>query len=386
MSPDFDAVIARLDRLFALDSPDAPGLVFAGAEIDGTALLPGLRRFNAAGVGTTRDTALAGCVGEAVEILSQIERDGDVAAHAAPRDVAPDAAIATWLAAHGADPAQAIDWVAATRLADGAPALLPADLCLRRAPGSGRLAPMAPLSLGCGAGATLEQAWLHGLLERIERDAVALWWRGGAAPRAPALGTAAPQAAATLLATARGGAPPRRAAWLLDITTDLGIPCIAALSADAEGFAVALGAASRPDPAAAARAAIQEMCQLELARHLLVARHREGAATSAGDQALLHRLTMLDAHACTLLHGGPPAIAPPSPVAPSLAGVVSRLAAHGIYAYAVALSRPELGIAAGLVACPALEDAPGRRAGPRLLAMRARTGGPPETTQGVALM
>ena len=57
----------------------------------------------------------------------------------------------------------------------------------------------------------------------------------------------------------------QRRTWLLDITTDIGVPCVAAVSCRADGSGFAFGLAARPALEAAVRSAILEMCQLELA-------------------------------------------------------------------------------------------------------------------------
>src|SRR5882724_7827189 len=65
---------ARLRRLFVLPVPDAPGLIFFGAEADPSALggeFEGLPIGNLAGSGLTPQRAFEACVGEGVEYLSQ---------------------------------------------------------------------------------------------------------------------------------------------------------------------------------------------------------------------------------------------------------------------------------------------------------------------------
>ena len=64
-------------------------------------------------------------------------------------------------------------------MADGTPAYLPADCACAGRPRYAICDPPWPMSTGCGAGTDPLGATLHGLLELIERDAVALWLRGG---------------------------------------------------------------------------------------------------------------------------------------------------------------------------------------------------------------
>src|SRR6266568_9401058 len=85
-------VAGLVHRLFLLRSPWAPGLRFVGAQ----ALAPGApdataegEVFSLGGCGVTLEDALASCLGEAAERLSQVERPGDVTL-AAPVDAVSD--------------------------------------------------------------------------------------------------------------------------------------------------------------------------------------------------------------------------------------------------------------------------------------------------------
>ncbi len=319
---------ARFRRLFQLVSEHAPGLVFVGAEVGGGV--------SASGVGVTLQAAFEGCVGEAAEYLSQVEVEGDVGLRAPLR-----AQGATFAALLDPRQAEALDWVRAHRLSDGSAAWVPADLCLRRPSADARRDGYGPLSVGCAASASLPAATLHGLLEVAERDAVRRW-RGGRRGRPLALPHPAAIAAARLLAEFRQGAA-GQATWLLDITTDLDVPCIAAVSCDLDGRAVAVGSACRPTMAAAARSALLEMCQMELATALAPAKPNE---------------TPLD----RLRPQGPPATTkdlPEAGPAAALRHVADRLARRRADAFVVDLTRGELAIPVAHVLCPALRRAPG---------------------------
>ena len=139
-----------------------------------------------------------------------------------------------------------LSWYRARRLNDGSDVLLPADLCLRRPPAQQQIRPPFPLSTGSAAGTSWDAAALHGMLELIERDAASLWWRGGARGRSiPALDEAQ-VAARALLSQLRQDNPARRS-WLLDVTTDIGVPSVVAVSCKADGFGVAFGLAGAAD-------------------------------------------------------------------------------------------------------------------------------------------
>lgn len=115
-------------------------------------------------------------------------------------------------------------------------------------------------STGCAAAATRNAASMAALWECVERDAVALWWHGGVPAGALPLDLIDRQ-------------HPRLFWWLeqrqrktrlLDLTTDIGLPVVAAVSATSDGRCVAVGTAARPDLAAAALAAVTEMVQTEV--------------------------------------------------------------------------------------------------------------------------
>ncbi|AGP57599.1 TOMM precursor leader peptide-binding protein [Streptomyces rapamycinicus] len=82
-------------------------------------------------------------------------------------------------------------------------------------------------SNGAAAGATLADAVVRGFLELVERDAVALWWYNRTRQPAVALEAFDDPWLAEVRAAHRGV---RREVWALDLTTDFGIPVVAALS------------------------------------------------------------------------------------------------------------------------------------------------------------
>ena len=369
----------RFTRLFSLDCPTAPGLAVFGAEV----ALPG-GPASASGVGTGLLEAFEGCVGEGVELLASAETPADRTRF---RPAPPDAALAPWLAGILPAGAEPRDWVELLRLDAPGTAWLPAALCLRRTEPD--FAPPWPLSIGCAAGPTPEAAALHALLELIERDAAALWWRGGRRGRPVALEDPAMAPAAALLAALRRGQDGRRS-WLLDLTTDLGVPVIAALSTGPEGRGFCCGLAARTARAAAARAALLEMAQMEAAHAVVLAKQAEAgpAALNAHDRTLLARYHGIRAGGCALLDpAGPAEPGPDLPADPAaaMAVLVGRLGARGLPVLALDLTRPELGLPAIRLVVPGLEVEPSVTAGHRLRAEIARTGGGDCHTGGFAL-
>lgn len=387
------AAAAKLKRLFQLPAPDAPGLAFFGGEADPS--LIGWRGIghapiSLAGAGLSQAQAFESCVAEGVEYLSQFETDSDVGRRDALNRVTSHGGLGAYIAGileHagiGAD--RPIGWVAARNLHDGGAAWLPADACLRRSADVRDFITPFKLSTGCGAGVSFEDAVLHGLCELIERDAVALWWRGGRLGRSIADHSEAGRAGAELLASLRSGST-RRRSWLLDITTDVGVPCVAAISIGPEGREFACGHAARPSRAAAVRSAILEMCQIELGQAVIAAKQREGGTTAlnAADRAHLRRLGLIDAARCALLHPTDPPAAEED-CALTLQAIVGRLAALRIEPLVLDLTRPLFGIPVARVVAPGLQLEPSPIVTDRLARIIRHTGGAEAFTGAVELL
>ena len=167
---------------------------------------------------------------------------------------------------------------------------------------SERSKPPFPLGTGSAAGKSWDAAALHGVLELIERDAASLWWQGGNPGRSIPPQDEAHVMADALLPRLRDNVSTRRS-WLLDITTDIGVPCVAAVSSMEDGFALAFGLAARPTLTAAVGSAILEMCQIELAHAVVEAKcsERGEAALNERDRVHRRRATMINADRCLLL-------------------------------------------------------------------------------------
>lgn len=381
-------------RLFLLASPWAPGLCLIG----GQAFSEGLQTsFSLAGSGQILEDALAGCIGEGVERLSQVERPGDVRVECSLGDADPQimpsarALTAEILARSQTGGSTPVAWVRGNYLSTGREMLLPADWCLRRA-GSGPLAiPGAALSTGCAAGPDANAAAARALLELIERDAAGLWWIGGRRPRPLPFDGAAAAAGVQLLAALRRGSR-SRASWLLDITTDLSIPCVAAVSVDEEGRGLACGLAARLSDEDAVRAAVLEMCQMELAQPIAATKLKERGehALNDVDRRHLARAAEIDADACELLHplGAPRQASTPTAGSSGdddLAVLRNVFATRGIEAALIELTRPEFGIPVVQAIAPALQPMPCDLTTERLRRTVAATGGGQRWTRGIPL-
>jgi len=389
---------SRFARVFELAAPDAPGLVCFGAEFDPALADPlhaGHPLVGVSGVGVSLQDAFQGCIGEGIEYLSQLQTADDALEHA---PVNPDAtfgpqtrAFVAAFAAHRLRPHADLSWCRARRLGDGREVLLPADLCVRRPLEQQQVKPPFPLGTGSAAGRSWDAAALHGVLELIERDAASLWWLGGNRGKSIPREHPALVAAGTLLAQLRQGVSARRG-WLLEITTDIGVPCAASVSCMADGFGVAVGLAARPTLEAAARAATLEMCQGELAHAMVEAKVREGgeAALNARDRDHRRRATKLNADRCLLLQPLPErptrlVIGATDPI--SVRGlIVDRLAQLGIEVFGLDLTRPHLAVPAARIMAPGLQPLPSEVMTPRLTDMIVRTGGGAAYTGGIALI
>lgn len=337
------AAARRLDRLFLLRSPWAPGLCFVGAEVGVTDCAGHAAKISVGGSGEQLDVAFAACIGEAVERLCVRERPGDLA------ETAPER-------------------VRSMALVSGEPVLVPADWCFR--PPS---RPGLPVATGTASGPTFEAATVGAVLELVERHAAALWWVEGA-PGRPLPGGALKEVTA-LLGRLRAGTA-HRSTWFLDISSELDIPVAAALSTEADGRGLAIGLAAGPSIAAAARSALRELCQSELG--LLIARVKHDRMGGVGlTEADLRHLARAEAIAgdCRKLLG-PVGEARRNEALEGCSGsplsVLRRSFARcGIEASVVDLTRPDFGIAVARAVAPQL----------RPLAATATAGGRKETRE-----
>ena len=113
-------------------------------------------------------------------------------------------------------------------------------------------------SNGCAAGNTLEEAILQGFYELVERDAFAIWWYNRL--RVPAVDLSSFDDEYIAAAPDYYGRH-ERDLWMLDVTSDIGIPTFVALSRrpDARTEDVIYGAGTHAD---ARIAALRALCEL----------------------------------------------------------------------------------------------------------------------------
>ncbi|WP_055587535.1 TOMM precursor leader peptide-binding protein [Peterkaempfera griseoplana] len=170
-----------------------------------------------------------------------------------------------WNATHSAfhqvpapfDPDRPVDWTPVWSLTAGTHRLLPTSMLYY---GEDPLGPWAD-SNGNAAGSSLEDAIVQGFLEVVERDAVALWWYNRT--RHPAVDLDAfDEPWITRLRTVYAGM--NREVWAVDLSSDFGIPVMAAVSRRTDKAAedLAFGFGAHFDPRIALRRALTEMGQL----------------------------------------------------------------------------------------------------------------------------
>ncbi|HVI87147.1 MAG TPA: YcaO-like family protein [Dongiaceae bacterium] len=369
--------------------PTPPGCPIAVAAAHVPNLQPGdaTRRF-AAGWGATAEAAVASCRNEIAERVSaQINGDERIivgpAARLAGEAVLPpelllidDGQYASGQPEEAAEwprqpwrQDQAIGWIAADPAFSMRPAWVPAGLCfLGHADDRG--AGLLPADTnGLAAGMTREDAAIRGFLELVERDAVAVWWYNRLTR--PAI-DAAVLGDPLIAAYAGWMATQGRELRLIDLTHDLGIPVIAAISHDPEGGHIALGFGAGLDAAAAARHALGEMTQVICNIALIGQRVAAQSGAGQGDASLAPEVRRLwhwwrEAKIADHPHLDPalPGELPGAIGALDLGACHDICRRHGLTFFAVDLTRDAIGVPAMRVIVPGLRPmaprfAPGR--------------------------
>ena len=156
------------------------------------------------------------------------------------------------------DDEEVLDWTPVWSLSRKCERLLPTDLLYFNRRGNGSV---RANSNGNAAGSSLEDATVQGFLELVERDAVALWWYNRT--RQPSVDLASFEDQWTDELRAQYDRI-HRCFWVLDLTSDLGIPVMAAVSrrVDKPEQDVMLGFGAHFDPKVALRRALTELGQL----------------------------------------------------------------------------------------------------------------------------
>ncbi len=159
------------------------------------------------------------------------------------------------------DDAEVIDWTPVWSLPAGEQRLLPTTMLYYYPRAEDRPACAGADSNGNAAGASLEDAIIRAFLELVERNAVALWWYNRTRQPAVCLQSFEDPWLAALPGMYRRLG---REVWVLDVTSDLGIPVMAAVSRRTGDAAedIMYGFGAHFDPRIALRRALTELGQL----------------------------------------------------------------------------------------------------------------------------
>lgn len=149
-----------------------------------------------------------------------------------------------------------IDWVPVWSITKGRKTWMARDLCFANAPEPrfGRFDPN-----GCAAGSTQSEAAVQGLLELVERDSIAIWWYNRVCR--PALDPLSVDDK-RVRDLAQGFVDLGWDCWVLDITADLAIPCLAAVARAKSDGRWCIGFGCHFDSEVATERAMTELAQL----------------------------------------------------------------------------------------------------------------------------
>ena len=158
------------------------------------------------------------------------------------------------------DPGAEIDWTPVWSITQERHRYLPTSMLYSMASEQRGPADLIADSNGCAAGNTVEEAILQGFYELVERDAFGIWWYNRL--RVPAVDLSSFDDDFLASAADYYGRC-ERDLWMLDVTSDIGIPTFVALSRrpDAKTEDIIYGAGAHADPRIAALRAICELNQ-----------------------------------------------------------------------------------------------------------------------------
>jgi ribosomal protein S12 methylthiotransferase accessory factor len=285
-----------------------------------------------------------------------------------------------WNAAHSAfqhvvdpfDDNASIDWTPVWSMTAERHRLLPTGMLYYGAPSPSSV---RADSNGCAAGSSLEDAILQGLLEIVERDAVAVWWYNRLRMPAVDLDSVGDPWIAEVRETYRGLG---RELWVLDLTADLGIPVMAAVSRRVGGDRedITFGFGAHLDPAVALRRALTELNQVmpaildagpaQLSASKDIDLRTWLATATVADQPYL----LPDPSAPAIRH----AYAPEPDLSADIRAVQRRLAAEGLELLVLDQTRPDIGLPVVRVIVPGMRHFWSRFAPGRLYEVPLHTG------------
>lgn len=165
----------------------------------------------------------------------------------------------TWVAGPF-DETEAIEWTPVRSLTEGTTRYLPTAQCFYGYSDLHGIEFTRANSNGSAAGTNKEEAILQGFMELVERDAVALWWYNRIRRRGVDLDDFDEPYVHDLRARYQ---VLHRELWVLDVTSDIGIPVFAAVSrrVDKQPEDIILGFGAHLDPRTALLRALTELNQ-----------------------------------------------------------------------------------------------------------------------------
>ena len=332
-----------------------------------------------AGKGVSSAQARSSALAEAIERLSCVYRGDEPVISASIRELGsaavPPAALELFserqqrAAPVGGAPALRVPrvanassrvcWTSAWSMTDHCRRFVPLAYCFAETPDVPGNAYSSFTSNGSAAGGCLEEAMLQGLLELVERDAVAIWWYNQVRrPPARAPAALADQAAEYQAELARLGFE----LSLFDLTHDIGVPVTAAVAHAAASGALVMGFGCHLEATLATQRALTELSQ--------VLDSRGGLRTPWTNMVVRD-----------FLRPDPKQAAEPSATPKrhvnfraALLEVIDRLAGRGLEVIAVNKTRPELELAVVQVIVPGLRHIWPRYAPGRLYEVPAQLG------------
>ena len=345
-------------------------------------LTPHLVRWGgAAGTGMDRRAAVVSCLFETAERCSQIHQGDEPARIAAFDEIAdkaihPDAILMPGDPAHDSAEAPSastpivplpldlpISWSEARDLGSGTTRWLPTDICYRSAGRAGRSWTCPADSSGCSTGRSQEDIAVRGFLELVERDAVSIWWYNRILrPRVPFAIADHPSIRSIVGWQRRRG----RRFHLLDLTSDLEIPVVAAVSCAEDGRGIAVGFGVGFEQGAAAMRASLEMMQFQVMIEFSLGYRDDGHAADASPATEKARSWFETVSIATESHllpsdsgvmdGPAPALASSSAPEVQLNHCLAIAARHGLDLLFIDMTRPWIGVPAGRVLVPGLRS------------------------------
>ena len=348
---------------------------------------PYLKRQDAFGRGRTQQQAEFSCIGEAMERYSLIYRGDECMVRARLADINvihPDhiqlfskaqyrerdawnaEADDIFFVGEPFEEGRQVDWLEAKALGTaGANRFVPAGCCLmwyQFQAGEPEFARAD--TVGCGTGVTFEDALTHGLLEWIERDAMAIWWdnrlkRPGV--RIESFGSK------DLDEVVKGLYAIGRELFLLDCTNDIGIPAYISVAPRFDGSEPIFAGAAHWSPLKAAYRAASEVGQVWYA-----AKMSRGASRGLRQWLLNETVATQPYLVPDRLTEAPLEVEVPN--AERINYIVQHLEAANLKAYAVDHSRPDVLWRTARAIVPGLRHIWNRRGPGRLYDVPVRMG------------